>query len=85
MQTFAVGVLKEAKSIKVKCLGIDCEANHETIDCKDVLFLMEGMDLEEARESEALAACLADGRVAAVKNRAFPTMLGIWWEAVCDN
>lgn len=85
MESVAVGALKTAKVMHVSCGAPDCEGKHETYDCKDVLFIMEGVDLAVAQENEALASCLADGRMVAAKTRAFPTMLGIWWEGVCDN
>lgn len=85
MEGVAVGALKTAKVMNLRCLGEGCESNHETYDCKDVLFLMEAIPLEDAQNEAVLAACLADGRMAATKSRAIPTMLGIWWEAVCDN
>lgn len=81
----AVGAKKGARVINVNCGGIGCESDHQTYDCKDVALLLEGMDLNEANENEALRNCLADGRMMATATRAYPTMLGIWWEAVCDN
>lgn len=85
MEVIAMGAVKDAKSALVACGAPDCEKDHKTYDCRDVVVLTEGMALGEAEKFDVLQDA-EDKRLCYRGNTmVFPTVLGIWFEAVCEN
>lgn len=81
----AIGALRDAQCISVRCLGTDCEGNHETYDCKDVVFISDGVPREDAEEHPGYEDFIRDGTWTSTATRTYPTALGYWYENVCDN
>ena len=87
---YIAGVLKEAgEPVLLGCGKEGCEHNHVTYPVQEVVIIPERMTLEEAEAFDGgdgiLDKMKADGRMKTSDLYAYPTLLGIWWEAVCDN
>jgi len=81
----AMGALKSAKCIQVDCGGEGCEKNHDTYDCRDVILITAGMELADALSLTEFDNYKEQRLLMSTDTRAYPTMLGIWFENASPN
>ena len=81
------GVLKTSGDhcVEVSCGADGCEGDHPTYPVEDVVIIPEGVPRESFDDEELLARMVAEHKFAVSATTVYPTILGIWWEAVCDN
>ena len=84
MNTFA-GALHGTESIAVRCPAPDCAGDHETYAVGDIIMVLEGMPLEEAQSNPHYEEALEFKLLKPSSTKAYPTILGVWWDAQCDN
>ena len=79
-----IGALKSARKIKLPCGGEECQL-HDTYDVREVISIQAGAPLEIAREVEEYQEWLREGLLVESEVKAYPTMLGLWYQDVSEN